>query len=619
MGLELGEKANVRETQKLYNRMWKLPRYRNMVILMTLSILVCSFFLSLFRTAGSPGLSLTWTFLRYVLLLVIPIFVGTELVYLVTRKKGAPLDHRRVFGMIEFGVLFWLALGTVGGFLDFLTGGSSFETRFWMLGAGLTYMVSAFILNGLTGRRASRNLAAAIIPPLLWFVIAIVLSYSGQLVFQLPQFWMISFAATVLLLSAAILTIFHSVSKPFKRDLGVDGPQLLRGFAHSYLSDNPEPFDRIVGTIATPQDVPVETMVFRDNQGLVAVGIVLYVHPGPFRNVGSSMLTSTIIDHIDSKYSVPAFVMHGSCMHHENLATKDEFPKVLAKIDELIDSTSVADSVSGPYWSANGKFKVWTTFIGDGALTITTSAPEFTDDIFIDVGREAAKMARSQVPKLAGVAIVDAHNCISSDAVSLMPEDPQAADFVKAVSNAVSSTFGRPRERINVGACRIVPSNVGVKDGIGPGGIVALVIKTASHETALLSIDGNNMEPGFREKAIAQLKAQGFDQAELMTTDTHIVNAVTLSSKGYPPVGRLKAAEALGNILDAAIKAKERLKPVKAGLNFGEAKGLMTYGVKGYDTLMEDVSEAGHIAKRVGILSAGLAILLSTLLTFLIW
>jgi len=618
VGLQLGEKAKVRETEKLYNRMWRLPRYRAMIIGMILSVLAASLLLSLFRSASTPGLCLTCALLRYILLLAVPVFVGTELHYLLIRQKGSPLDHRRVTGMVEFGMIFWLSLGVVGGLLALWTGQSSFEARFWILGAGLVYLVSAFLSSALSDHRALRNLTAAMFPPLLWFMMAVLLSYSGQLVLQLPQLWPLSFAATIVLYSAAVLHIYGSVSRPFERDLGVDGPQLLRAFAHSYLADNAQPFDEVIRTIATSQDVPIEVAVFRSNQGLAAVGIVLYVHPGPFRNVGSSILTSAIIDHIESKYAVPAFVMHGSCTHHQNLASKDEFGKVMAEIDQLIDNAPAFDTISGPHWSENSKFKVWTMFVGNDVLTITTSAPDFTDDISIEVGLEAAKAARGRTPKIGGIAVVDAHNCINSQAVSVMPGDPEAAQFIESLSKAVSTTVDRPRERMSLGACRIVPNDVGIKDGVGPGGIVALVIKTTSHETALLSIDGNNMEPGFREQAIALLKTQGFDQAEIVTTDSHIVNAISLSSRGYPPVGRSRGEEILGNVRDAATKARERLTPVRAGLSFGEAKGLMTYGVKGFETLTQDVAEGGHIAKRVGLSSAGVTILLSVLLTFLI-
>ncbi|MFX1483793.1 MAG: DUF2070 family protein, partial [Promethearchaeota archaeon] len=133
----------------------------------------------------------------------------------------------------------------------------------------------------------------------------------------------------------------------------------------------------------------------------------------------------------------------------------------------------------------------------------------------------------------------------------------------------------------------------------------------------LISIDGNNMEPGFREEALSLLKSQGFDNAEVITTDTHVVNAIALSSKGYPPIGRYKPNETLEHIVAATTKARERVQPVKTGLGFGKAKGLRTFGEKGFDILTQDVAEAAGIAKRAGIRAGGVSILLYILLTFL--
>jgi len=134
---------------------------------------------------------------------------------------------------------------------------------------------------------------------------------------------------------------------------------------------------------------------------------------------------------------------------------------------------------------------------------------------------------------------------------------------------------------------------------------------------ALISIDGNNVEPGFREKAQSLLKAQGFDDAEIITTDTHVVNAISLSSKGYPPIGRNKSNETLEHILAASVKARERVQPVQVGLGFGKASGLRTFGERGFDILTQDVAEAASIAKRAGIRAGGGSILLYILLSFL--
>jgi len=160
--------------------------------------------------------------------------------------------------------------------------------------------------------------------------------------------------------------------------------------------------------------------------------------------------------------------------------------------------------------------------------------------------------------------------------------------------------------------------NITCKEGIGPGGVSVIILKSAEQEMALVSIDGNNVQPGFREEVISILKTQGFDKAEITTTDTHVVNAVSSTSKGYPPVGSNKPEETLEHIGIAATKARELVKPVSAGLGFGKVENIRTFGEKGFDTLTQNVAEAAGVAKRVGLRLGGIAFLALTLISFLI-
>jgi putative membrane protein len=169
-----------------------------------------------------------------------------------------------------------------------------------------------------------------------------------------------------------------------------------------------------------------------------------------------------------------------------------------------------------------------------------------------------------------------------------------------------------------MGIHTVYPDNITRKEGIGPGGVTVIILKTAEKEMALVSVDGNNVQPGFREEVISILKTQGFDDAEITTTDTHVVNAISLSSKGYPPVGRNKPEETLEHIVIAATKARETVRPVSTGLGFGKVENIRTFGERGFDTLTQDVAEAAGIAKRVGIRLGGLAFLALILISFLI-
>jgi len=565
----------------------------------------------------TKGIILT-VFLSYLALLGVPVFIGSGLLYLIATEEGSPLDGRRTAGLVQFGLIFWIVLIIIGGIVDFAVSSVVYEIRFSILGVSISYMVFTFLVNGLSDHHPLRNTIAALMPPILWTAIQFIIAPIVAEIPVFPEFWYIQVIVSLVIASLVVHYIYRAVSVPFERDLGINGPELLRAFGHDFLAGNPEPLEKNLTSFSTLQDIPVEILLFKDDDGPVACGVIEYVHPGPFRDIGSSDLPSVIINHIQKKHEIPAFVMHGSCTHQQNLTTKEDYPKVLAEIDRLIEETEVHELISGPHWSDGGKFKVWSLFVGDDVLTISTSAPEFTDDISLDVGYDVANMIRDRIPQIGGVAVVDAHNCIDDKAVSVTQGDPEASEYVGTVSGAVFSTINNEKTKIQLGMHQIVPDDISPKEGMGPGGVIAVVFKMGEREMALISIDGNNVEPGFREQVQSVLKQQGFDDAEIITTDTHVVNAISLSSRGYPPVGRNKPDVTLDHIVAASVKARERIQPVKVGLGFGEATGLRTFGEKGFDILTQDVAEAYGIAKRVGLRVGGSSLLLYILLAFLI-
>ncbi len=616
-GLTMGEKAKVKETVSLYSKVWQLPTYRGIILRTIVMAIISAGFVSLLGYFESDQYIAIQEFIGYSSILFATAFVGSGLMYLIVRKKGSPLDARRTLGAAQFGLIFWFFLGSLGGLIDFILGVSVLEAGFWTLGLAIGYLVFAFLVTGLSDHHPIRNFTAAFMPILIWIISNIAISQILIMPVLLPMYWYISFFMIFVLNSIFVNYIFRAVSQPFERDLGINGPELLRAFGYDYLVENPEPMESIMTEISVVQDVPVELLVFKNNERLIAVGVILYIHPGPFRDIGSSGLPSTLINHIKNKHGVQSFILHGNCTHHQNLTNKIDYDIVTGEVDRLLQDVSVHDKVSGPHWTDKGKFKVWSLFAGNDVLAISTSAPEFTDDIALEVGREAAEAARQSVPNLRFVALSDAHNCIDDDAVSVMPGDKEAATYVESVKDAISTTASYSHEKFQVGIAQVIPENITAKEGIGPGGVVALTLKTGIGLSVIISVDGNNVKPGFRETVQELLREEGFDHIEITTTDTHLVNAISLSSKGYPPVGSIKPAIVLDAIKTASIEAKDKLEDASVGFAFGEAKGIRTFGEKGFDTLTQDITEAYHIAKRTGLITGGIAFVSSILLSFL--
>ena len=615
---EVGEKAKVKETVRLFTKVWQLPSYKQILTILVL-LTVCT---SLLSAAAKTLTMVSSDFLRtwfcYLVLLGTPVFLGTTLLYLIARDVGSPMDARRTAGAVMFGLIFWFIFGMIGVIIDGVLGTSGYEIKFLFLGASIAYFLFAFLTNGLSDHSMIRNFIGASSPILLWVLLENYMPIVNPVLPSLGTYWYITLALIILIPSIVVRHIYRAVSVPFERDLGINGPQLLRAFGHDYLANNPVPIETILTKIAKTQSVPMEIIIFKDEEKAVACGIIEYVHPGPFRDIGSSSLPSTIMRHIKEKHGIPAFILHGSCTHHQNLTTREDFSKVLNEIDRLIEETDTYPTVSGPHWTDGDKFKVWTLFAGPDVLTISTSAPEFTDDIALEVGYDTANMIRQQSPEIKGISVADAHNCINDDAVSVMRGDPEASEYVGTVSAAVFTTLNEKRTPLEMGIYTVYPDNISAQEGIGPGGITVVVLKTELQEMALVSVDGNNVNPGFREEVTSFLKNQGFDSVEITTTDTHVVNAISLSSKGYPPVGRYKPEETLEHIGIAATKALETVRPVSTGFGFGKVEDIRTFGEKGFDTLTQDVAEAAGIAKNLGIRLGGLTFLILIMISFLI-
>jgi predicted neutral ceramidase superfamily lipid hydrolase len=617
----LGEKAKVKETVRLFEKVWQLPSFGRILGIMVAEVVVVSLIATGLKSITNLTTNPLLTMILYVVILGIPTFLGTSVLFLTLTGEGAPLDARRTAGSVMFGNLIWFIMGLIGVVIDSIISTQIYEIRFWIVGASLGYLMYAFLVNALSDHREARNFIGAAAPLILWVILELLLAPIDVSIPAMSRLWYITLPIILAFSTYAVHYIYKSVSVPFERDLGINGPALLRAFGHDYLAGNPIPIDTLLTKISTPQDVPMEIILFRDTTNaadILACGIIQYVHPGPFRDVGSSELPSVIMEHVKEKYGVPAFVMHGTCTHQQNLTTKDDYKKVLDEIDSLIENTSVHNTISGPHWTDGDKFKVWTLFAGENVLAITTSAPDFTDDIALDVGYDAANMVRQRLPEIKGVAIVDAHNCINDQAISVVQGDKEASEYVGAISGAVFSTLNEPRTTIKMGIYQVFPNDIIPREGIGPGGISAISITYEDYKFALISIDGNNMEPGFRERAISILKAEGYNDAEVVTTDTHVVNAISLSSKGYPPVGRNKPDETLEYILVASLKAIEKTQAARIGLGFGVVKGIRTLGEKGFDVLTQDIAEAAGIAKDVGIRVGVTSIFAAIILAFLL-
>jgi putative membrane protein len=413
--------------------------------------------------------------------------------------------------------------------------------------------------------------------------------------------------------SLILVSIFVvSLNRVGRRIMGVPTLSLLRAFLADWLEGLNAPLESILLRFGREQNVKASILAFRWNKSLKALMVVPAIHPGPFKNVGSSILPHLIQTALEDSFQCAAFVPHGMCGHEMDLASQLQNQKVVEGILSSMDF-SAFESEATPFIrtrvnGANASCQIF----GKCALFTLTFAPQTTEDLPSNLGstliNEAVKRG------LSSAIIVDAHNSIDGPF-----EDEKSIDSLRrAAVKALEMAVLHHRFPFEVGIAKVVPEEFGVREGLGPGGISVLVVQVGGQKTAYITIDGNNMVSGLRERILLNLRELGIDGGEVLTTDTHVVSGVALTKRGYHPVGEaMDQGRLIGYIRKGSATASNNLEPTETSWSTVTISGVKTIGEKQLGDLSLLTDEAVKISKRLALSIFSVAGLLLTLLLLL--
>lgn len=267
----------------------------------------------------------------------------------------------------------------------------------------------------------------------------------------------------------------------------------------------------------------VGVLTLHGDDGPEAAVAVPRVHPGPYGTLGGSDLPARLDDEID----LPVVTLHGTCSHDQNPATRADADRVVDAVRDLIGDGDPVGEAAPP---ARLPEDVVAQPIGDGVLAIHAPSPSRWDDVDVGIGALADDAARAAGAR--NVLVADAHHCTEPGTRSVRVPMARADEIVEATGQATAKALDGEPGALGVGLAQ--RRGFDLDDGVGPAGVTCLVVEAGDHRTAYLVIDGNNAVPELRETVRDRLLEQ-VDEAEVATTDTHIVN---LGLDGFNPVGR---------------------------------------------------------------------------------
>ena len=415
--------------------------------------------------------------------------------------------------------------------------------------------------------------------------------------------------AGMCVLYAAVVTVFITViDRPWKQSMEVSVLNFLRGFI-GHIAEGTDELEDFFEGIGEEAVVPVTVLSFRTATGEKARFVLPMIHPGPMGEIGGGNLPVRIARQADGL----AFPPHATAGHDFNLVTSREVESLLNAAGDAMDGLTYHDEATASVRTEEGEATLLAQAFGDSAFMTATYAPGFADDVEYAVGLSAAAEARQG--GLNDVMLADAHNCNNGlkgeDLGHVVPGSKRSFDMIEAARAAGERLADAPRQPLRMGVAwdrtRWEPL-----DGIGPLGVRVAVTEAGDQRTAYVLVDGNNMEPGLRDAIVATVEER-VDHAEVMTTDTHIVNTVEASNQ----VGeRMDGSELRSLIADLVDEAVADLEPVEAGMATERAE----VTVFGNDRTESLASHANAMVQMGGALAAACIIAVtavSVLLFFL--
>ncbi|WP_313692023.1 DUF2070 family protein [Halorarum halobium] len=416
---------------------------------------------------------------------------------------------------------------------------------------------------------------------------------------------------TCALYGLAVWGFLYIVDRPWRNSLGISVLDFVGGFI-GHIAEGSRELENFFEQLGEEAVVPVTVMAVRTPAGEEKARWVLpMIHPGPMGEIGGGNLPVRVADHADGL----AFPPHATAGHDFNLVTEREVESVVDAAARAYDRLDYSASATRGVRVDAGEATVLGQSFGGDALLVSSFAPGFADDVEYAVGLSAASEARAG--GLRDVLLVDAHNSNNGldgpDLGHVTPGSRRSFDLMGAARDAADHLANAPRGKLRVGTAWDETDWV-PEDGIGPLGIRVMVTEVGDdgdgHTTAYVLVDGNNMEPGLRDALVDGLVADFVDEAEVMTTDTHIVNTVEADNQVGAAIDEAELEAAVRDLVGAAT---EDLEPAEVGMATERAE-VTVFGNDRTETLASHanaaVSMGGALALAVIVSSLAVSVIL---------
>ncbi len=545
-----------------------------------LSVFVTVIFLSMVLGLPAYGLNLQSVVVYALVVIILPTILG-EIVTTSVMLRDEVFTFRRLMGL---EVLSWAltpmilpASATVQSFGI----GPSWQTSIvFVIAISLPIRMLSFV--SLTDRSIPRRILASLLVPV--FV-------SGALIFSgAPEALGIVIALSLVSVVsiAGIVLLLQSIDREGRSKVLAPPMQLFRAFLLHWLNRDPESLEENLIQLGLDDDIRTNMIAFFGKNGRrKGALIVSSFHPGPYRDLGSGGLPSQLKKHLEQRLGGIVHVPHGISGHQSNIISRKDVLRFLDHVESNYPAKPTTATASVMVRGSKESAKASSQLFDHTSLITLTLSPENMEDLPRQLGETIQALAESTG---FGTVVIDAHNSMGVETV-VTPVQAEQLDL--AATDALRSLKGADQSGFKAGFSDDPLDDFRLEDGIGPGGVSALVVSNQGQKVAYVTIDGNNMLPGFRESILSSLGDLGIVDGEVMTSDTHLVTGLVRSPLGYYPVGaHIDKDRLVARIRDTVKRAIDDLEDSSLGFSNSSIR-LRVLGKETFQNLTSYIRQVG--------------------------
>jgi len=525
-------------------------------------------------------------------------------------RNDPVFNLRRCCALSLFSCLTWFGLIFLGSLLSVFLENPIFWVKLFILGFSVALIIRLLVFSTTSFADRKGVFISSILQPALC---TIPIFFMGSVIGSLKADFFSLSAIFVFIAVLAVSLFTFLVNRVGRRTLGIASLPLFKAFMANWTENLSAPLEGFLERLGCERDLKLSMLAFRAGEKIKTVIVVPALHSGPFRNVGSSLLPYMIQNALEKKLRCVVSVPHGLAGHELDLSSQLQSERV---VEKALSSVNFSPFFSGatPFMRAGKKgASASCQVFGNCALLTLTLSPKTMEDLPQELELNIVKEAEQR--DLSSAIVIDAHNSVEGPFNLKEALEP----LRKAALSSLDEALSCERAPFEVGAAKIVPEEFGLEEGMGLGGITVIATRVGDQTTAYVTIDGNNMVSGLREEILSALQDIGIADGEVLTTDTHSVNGVVLTERGYHPVGEaMDNAKLISYVRQATMNALSNLEPVEVSWRTETISGVRVIGEKQIGALCFLAEKTAREAKRLAVsLFSAIGVLLVVLLVLL--